>query len=92
MYQNMNFGLCRILLATINGNLAPGTTFNLLFVPNANDLLWDMVTIDAYKKYVEDHVLAGGVSGPTLDHPGDHALAYSFPLQAAGWNSGDLGA
>jgi len=31
-----------------------------------------------------------GVSGPTLDHPGNDALAYSFPVQAAGWNSGDL--
>jgi len=31
-----------------------------------------------------------GVSGPTFDHPGDDALAYSFPVQAAGWNSGDL--
>ena len=90
-YQNMNFGLCRILLATLNGNLAPSATFNLLFVPNADDLLWDMVTIDAYMKYVEEHVFApAGVSGPTLDHPGDHALAYSFPPAAAGWNSGDL--
>jgi len=91
MYQNMNFGLCRILIATINGNLAPGTIFNIPFIQNANDLLWDVVTIDAYKQYVEDHVFApAGVSGPTLDHPGDDALAYSFPVQAAGWNSGDL--
>lgn len=86
LYQNMNFGLCRILIATINGNLAPGTTFNFL-----NDLVWDAVTIGAYKQYVEEHVFApAGVSGPTFDHPGDDALAYSFPVQAAGWNSGDL--
>src|SRR4051812_10656519 len=35
MYQNMNFGLCRILIATINGNIAPAATFNLPFIPNS---------------------------------------------------------
>jgi CubicO group peptidase (beta-lactamase class C family) len=91
MYQNMNFGLCRILIATINGNIAPGTVFNLPFISNSNDLLWDLITISAYTRYVQDHVFApAGVSGPTLDHPAGDALAYSFPVQAAGWNSGDL--
>jgi hypothetical protein len=71
LYQNMNFGLCRILIATLNGNLAPGAIFNLPFIPNSNDLLWDVITINAYVQYVQDHVFApAGVSGPTLDHPG----------------------
>ena len=66
-----------------------GTIFNVPLIPN--DLLWDVVTIEAYAQYVQDHVFApAGVSGPTLDHPADDALAYSFPVQAAGWNSGDL--
>ena len=30
-YQNMNFGLCRILISTINGNIKPSQTFNLPF-------------------------------------------------------------
>ena len=90
MYQNMNFGLCRILIATINGNIAPGTIFNLPFISNSNDLLWDLITISVYTQYVQDHVFApAGVSGPTLDHAAGDALAYSFPVQAAGWNSGD---
>jgi CubicO group peptidase (beta-lactamase class C family) len=90
-YQNMNFGLCRILIATINGNIAPGTSFNLPFIPNSNDIIWDFVTIQAYVQYVHDHVFApAGVSGPSLDHPAPDALAYTFPVGANGWNSGDL--
>jgi CubicO group peptidase (beta-lactamase class C family) len=84
-YQNMNFGLCRILLSTINGNVTPDTTF--IF----NDQTWDYVTIQAYKKYVENHLFTpSGVSGPGFDHPADDALAYKFPVNGSGWNSGDL--
>lgn len=91
LYQNMNFGLCRILVATINGNIAPSASFMIPFIPNSQDLLWDLVTIGAYTQYVQDHVFApAGVTGATHDHPAHHALAYSFPPQAAGWNSGDL--
>lgn len=91
MYQNMNFGLCRILIATINGNLPPGAIFNLPFLPNSNDVLWDLITISGYVQYVQDHVFTpAGVSGPALDHAPNDALAYSFPVQAAGWNSSNL--
>ena len=84
-YQNMNFGLCRILISTINGNVAPGA--------NLNDLLWDFTTIQAYTKYVQDRVFTpAGVSGPTLDHPSADALAYLFPSSGNGWNSGNLAA
>ena len=85
-YENMNFGLCRILMATLNGNISRGTVF-----PLSNDGLWDYVTIQSYKKYVEDHVFTpAGVSGPTLTHPVSGALAYTFPVNGHGWNSGDL--
>ena len=61
----MNFGLCRILLATINGNVSTGATFTLPFLPNWNDVAWDYTTIQAYAKYVRDHVFApAGVAGP----------------------------
>jgi CubicO group peptidase (beta-lactamase class C family) len=82
-YQNMNFGLCRILISTINGNIAPGTT--------ASDAFWDLVTIQSYVKYVQDHVFTpAGVSGPSLDHPNPDALAHTFPTAGNGWNSDDL--
>ncbi len=88
-YQNMNFGLCRILLPIINGDIPRDATFNILFIDN--DTIWDFVTIQAYVDYVKQHLFGpAGVSGPTLDHPGPDALAYPFPVNAGGWNSGDL--
>jgi hypothetical protein len=90
-YQNMNFGLCRILISTINGNIAPAATFNFGFFPTLNDVIWDYVTIQSYVAFVQDFVFTpAGVSGPSLDHPPADALAYSFPVNGNGWNSGDL--
>src|SRR5215469_7604729 len=85
-YQNMNFGICRILLPVMNGTIAANTTF-----PPANeDQNWDFVTVNAYAAYVAQHLFQpAGVSGPTLTHPNPDALAYAFP-PGAGWNSGDL--
>ncbi len=86
-YENMNFGLCRILIAVINGNIPKG----LILPPQMADIFWDYVTIAAYKKYVEDNEFKpSGVAGPTLDHPASNALAYTFPVGGNGWNSGDL--
>jgi CubicO group peptidase (beta-lactamase class C family) len=90
-YQNMNFGLCRILISTINGNIAPEATFNFGLFINLNDVIWDYVTIQSYVAYVQDVVFSpAGVSGPSLDHPPGDALAYNFPVNGSGWNSGDL--
>jgi CubicO group peptidase (beta-lactamase class C family) len=90
-YQNMNFGLCRILIATLNGNVSPGASWSLPFINNSNDVVWDYVTIEAYAKYVRDNVFApAGVVGPTLWHGFTDALAYGFPPITNGWNSGDL--
>jgi CubicO group peptidase (beta-lactamase class C family) len=90
-YQNMNFGLCRILISTINGNISPSATFTLPLIPTWNDLMWDAITIQAYVNYVQAHVfIPAGVSGPTLSHPSPDALAYTFPVSGNGWNSGDL--
>jgi CubicO group peptidase (beta-lactamase class C family) len=89
-YQNMNFGLCRILLATINGNISadwslPG------FLAAFNDLFWDFITITAYSSYVADHLFApAGVTGPGFTHATADALAYNFPVAGNGWNSGNL--
>jgi CubicO group peptidase (beta-lactamase class C family) len=82
-YQNMNFGLCRILLATVNGNVPVNW--------QASDAQWDYATITAYQNYVQARVFAlAGVAGPTLTHPPEDALAYNFPVSGSGWNSGDL--
>ena len=90
-YQNMNFGLCRILLSTITGVIPVGAVFNVPFIPSFNDLVWDFTTINGYANYVRAHVFSpAAVSGPTLDHPSPDALAYTFPVSGNGWNSGDL--
>jgi Bacterial tandem repeat domain 1/Beta-lactamase len=85
-YQNMNFGICRILLPVMNGTIPANTTF-----PSATeDQDWDFATVTAYAAYVAQYLFQpADVSGPTLTHPDPDALAYSFP-PGAGWNSGDL--
>lgn len=91
-YQNMNYGLCRILLATIIGDIAPPTTFHIPFIKDSNNLLWDYITIQSFVRYVQEHVFGPSrVSDATLDHPDTCALAYPFPPDAKpGWNSADL--
>jgi hypothetical protein len=91
-YQNMNFGLCRILLATINGNIPIDLSLPPLWGLTAlNDILWDIITLGAYESYVASEVFSpSGVSGPTLNHRSLDALAYNFPVSGSGWNSGDL--
>jgi len=94
-YQNMNFGLCRILLATINGNIPVDWTLpewlGWLFGTEFTDIFWDLITIRAYASYVASRVFTpAGVIGPDLTHDAADALAYNFPVAGNGWNSGDL--
>jgi CubicO group peptidase (beta-lactamase class C family) len=82
-YENMNFGLCRILISIINGNVNK----NAILADNA----WDLLTITGYMLYVANKVFApAGVTNATLDHPNGSALAYNVPTVSAGWNSGNL--
>jgi CubicO group peptidase (beta-lactamase class C family) len=86
-YENMNFGLCRILLAVINGNISKNT----IFPAPINDVMWDVITTQAYTQYVNAKVFApAGVSGPALTKPNNPARAYPWPVSGGGWNSGDL--
>jgi len=88
-YQNMNFGLCRILISTINGNIPVDWTF--FAFTTFDDLIWDTATLSAYQGFVNANVFTpAGVSGPTLYHEPVDALAYNFPVSGNGWNSGDL--
>jgi CubicO group peptidase (beta-lactamase class C family) len=91
-YQNLNYALCRILLAVINGNISKSAVFLWDFFPDLNNRVWDKVTIDSYAQYVQARVFQpSGVTAATLDHPADAALGYVGPGDAAhGWNSGNL--
>ncbi len=95
-YQNLNYGLCRILLAVINGNINKDLYLEIPGLPDLlslNDRIWDSVTIAAYEAYLEAKVFEpSGVVGATLDHPPGCALAYRGPPVniGPGWNSGSL--
>jgi len=85
-YENMNFGLCRILIAIINGNIAKNTNFPLI-----QDAFWDLVTVSAYQSYVQQKIFTpAGVANGQLDSKPGYALAYKFPVAGGGWNSGNL--
>jgi hypothetical protein len=92
-YQNVNYGLCRVLLATVNGNVPPSLLVwptNLNDKSSFNDNVWDSSTISAYASYVASEVFApSGVSGPDFTHDAADALAYNFPVVGNGWNSLD---
>jgi len=96
-YQNLNYALCRMLLAVINGNINKNAYFDPPPIPGFppqpwNDILWDLVTIAAYGSYLQAKVFQpSGVVGATLDHPPACALAYRGPDDAEpGWNSESL--
>lgn len=88
-YENMNFGLCRLLLAVINGNIPQN--FN---VGPITDQVWDAVGISAYKSYCQTNIFnPAGVPNASFEPlPAfKNALAYKFPHNNEdGWNSGDL--
>ncbi len=95
-YQNLNYGLCRILLAVINGNINKDLNWGFPVLPDPNlinDKIWDSATIAAYEAYLQAKVFEpSGVVGATLDHPPGCALAYRGPAVTfrPGWNSGSL--
>jgi hypothetical protein len=89
-YENMDYGLCRILIGTVDGQIPVG--FELpSWLGSLTDQAWDSITINIYVQWVVSNVFTpAGVSGPTLDHPSGDALAYAFPPEPPGWDSGDL--
>lgn len=88
VYQNVNYGLMRILISVINGDIDndydPGPF---------RDVIWDSLTIGFYKDYMQDRVFTpAGVANAgfaPLPFALNSALAYNFP-PGNGWNSGDL--
>lgn len=93
-YENTNFGLFRILIPVINGDVDKNA-----FAPLANlpafepivDTWWDAITVNAYQAYVNQHVFApaGVAGGPSLTHSPSDAIAYANPW-GSGWDSGNL--
>lgn len=85
-YENMNFGLCRILIATVMGYVDKSTAWP--------DAVWDMFTIKFYKKFMQEKVFmpSGVMLADFAPFPAfKNALAYKFPDDNDdGWNSGDL--
>jgi Beta-lactamase len=89
-YRNVNFTLCRVLLATITGELPVDWSAHLGW-PWTMDQAWDLVAILYYEGYVARSIFApAGVNGPSLQHRPADALAYPFYLSEHGWNSLDL--
>jgi CubicO group peptidase (beta-lactamase class C family) len=90
-YANLNFGLCRILISIINGNIAKGKVFSPSFL---NDAFWDLTTINAYKSYMQAAVFTpSGVANADFSPQSAtaNALAYPFPYGTKkGLNTGDL--
>jgi CubicO group peptidase (beta-lactamase class C family) len=91
-YENMNFGLMRILIPIINGDVGKGAEF--IKDTNLNDQAWDAATLYHYEKYMQAKVFtpAGVNNADFAPLPGGKsALAYPFPhSNKKGWNSGDL--
>ena len=92
-YQNINFDLCRILMATVSGTVS--TSYLNYGVPNpqptAADQAWDAKTLKFYQQYVQEFVLGPAGVTATLTRPAGCALAYTAPpVTAPGWNSGDM--
>lgn len=84
-YRNMNYGLCRILISTIDAEFLLD-----LRSPGFPDAWWDLITIQSYARYVSENVFAPAGVTSTLKHTADNALAYPFPASVPGWSSGDL--
>ena len=83
-YENMNFGLCRILISTLGG-LPPALL--------VNEPTYDYVTIGFFRRYTQDNIFTpssvAAVSFAPVPFKTD-ALAYSSTIDASGWSSGNL--
>jgi CubicO group peptidase (beta-lactamase class C family) len=98
-YENMNFGLCRILIPIVTGSINRNITF--FANENLNDATWDIVCINNFRSYMLSKVFApAGVTNvgfvPDYNDPNaSRALAYEpfsyeYSDKKEGWDSGDL--
>jgi len=94
-YKNVNYSLCRVLLATINGDAYPSMfiTADSMFAPlfAVRDSVWDTLSIRSYLQYVNDNIFTpSGLPARDFNRPDEAALAYlAIYDNSPGWNSGD---
>ncbi len=88
-YQNVNFGLCRVLMPIIAGTSSRELAFGTLpLIPVLSDAVWDAVSVQLYVQQVRASVFApAGVSGPTISLVTDDAIAETLPPTGGGWES-----
>lgn len=85
-YSNVNFALCRVLMATLSGIVSKHANF-----PMSNDAIWDWLTVAAYTDYIENNVfIPSGVTGATLANVANGARAYRWNDTGSGWDSKNL--
>ncbi|BFU45580.1 serine hydrolase [Krasilnikovia sp. MM14-A1004] len=89
-YQNVNFGLFRILIPVLSGAIKVSLTAPS-GVEDDHDRLWEALSIQGYHDYVQQQVFAPAqlAGAATASAPGN-ALAYQWGMPGAGWDSGDL--
>jgi CubicO group peptidase (beta-lactamase class C family) len=85
--ENMNFGLCRILLPIVTGMTDRNAGYGAM-----QDVVWDAVTLALYKGYMQANVFTpAGVDDVGWAPAAGGALAYRQPHRGRpGWDSGDL--
>ena len=89
-YQNVNFGLFRILIPVLTGAIKVSLTAPS-GLEDDHDRLWDALAIQGYHDYVQQHVFAPAqISGAATASVPGNAMAYQWPMPGAGWDSGDL--
>ena len=93
-YENMNFSLCRILLATLLMTTLKRRhgrkTYRFVDLWPTTDAARDLLSIHSYHAYVRKRVLISRETDRFIHVAGD-ALAYAFPKPPDnGWDSGDL--
>jgi CubicO group peptidase (beta-lactamase class C family) len=87
-YENMNFGLCRILIPVVMGYMDKDDA--------GGDILWDMVSVGWFKSFMQDKVFTpAGVANvgfaPSQGYKSANAYKFPFPnTSQPGWNSGNL--
>jgi CubicO group peptidase (beta-lactamase class C family) len=86
-YENMNFGLIRILTATIGGYIDPDTDFGFDFI---NDIVWDAITWAAYNDYMQTYVFNPVGAYPVIDSNVQSVLGYRYDGTGPGWDSGNF--
>ncbi|ARN75136.1 serine hydrolase domain-containing protein [Oceanicoccus sagamiensis] len=87
VYENMNFGLIRILISTIGGYISPAANLGSDLM---NDNMWDASTAEFYNDYMQQHVFNPVGAFPTLSKNATTARAYTFNANGSGWNTGDF--